>query len=353
MLNKFKLGTKFTLLLSLVFIFGIVVSGIALSKALQHRAENEIISKGVVLMETMNSLRDYINTQISPLLAQSAEAQPEFIPETIPSFSVREVFEGLRQKGEYKDLFYKDATLNPTNLLDKTDNFEDKIVTRFRNEPETKEISGFRSLFGKQVFYKALPIAIEQESCLRCHSTPAAAPKNLIKTYGSKNGFGWQLNEIIGAQVIYVPAEQVFERANRSFFLIIGIFLGIFTFAVLIINYLLKQTVVQPVKLMAKLAQKITAGTTSDKVEEFDLESLKDVARRADELGQMGRVFESMAREIYAREQRLKQQLQELRIEIDEAKAARQVAEITESDYFQELQKKAKHLRKRSKESDT
>lgn len=168
MLNKFKLGTKFTLLLSLVFIFGIVVSGIALSKALQYRAEDEITSKGLVLMETMNSLRDYTNTQISPLLAQSAEAQPEFIPETIPSFSVREVFEGLRKKGEYKDLFYKDATLNPTNLLDKADNFEDKIVNRFRNESEMKEISGFRSLFGKQVFYKALPIAIKLNKRVVC-----------------------------------------------------------------------------------------------------------------------------------------------------------------------------------------
>jgi len=50
-------------------------------------------------------------------------------------------------------------------------------------------------------------------------------------------------------------------------------------------------------------------------------------------------------REVYAREQHLKQQVAELRIEIDKAKQARQVAEITESDYFQDLQRKARELR--------
>jgi hypothetical protein len=52
-----------------------------------------------------------------------------------------------------------------------------------------------------------------------------------------------------------------------------------------------------------------------------------------------------MASEIYAREQNLKRQVQQLRIELDEARQARQVAEITESDYFRELEAKAQDLR--------
>ena len=80
----------------------------------------------------------------------------------------------------------------------------------------------------------------------------------------------------------------------------------------------------------------------------FDPGCLADVAQRADELGQLARVFQSMAREVYAREQRLKQQLQELRIEIDEVKKAQQVAEITETDYFRELSEKAQRLRARA-----
>jgi len=72
---------------------------------------------------------------------------------------------------------------------------------------------------------------------------------------------------------------------------------------------------------------------------------LDEVAARPDALGQLGRVFQRMAREVYAREQSLKQQVQELRIQIDEAKKAREVAEITESDYFRQLKERARRLR--------
>jgi hypothetical protein len=54
-----------------------------------------------------------------------------------------------------------------------------------------------------------------------------------------------------------------------------------------------------------------------------------------------------MVREVYSREQRLKQQVAELRIEIDEVKKAQQVAEITETEYFKELRRKANDLRNR------
>jgi hypothetical protein len=52
-----------------------------------------------------------------------------------------------------------------------------------------------------------------------------------------------------------------------------------------------------------------------------------------------------MAIEVAARERALQAQVQQLRIEIDEAKADRQVREITETDYFRDLQRKADALR--------
>lgn len=349
--SKFKLNTKFTLLLSLVFISGIVVSGVALSEALQNRVEEQITSKALVLMETMNSLRAYTNTRIqnSPILAPILDEQPKFIPETIPTYSVREVFEGVRQNPVYKNFFYKDATLDPTNLRDKADEFETEIVMRFRKEPETKEISGFRNLFGEKVFYIARPFRITEASCLRCHSTPEAAPKNQIDTYGKEHGFGWKLNDIIAAQTIYVPAQHVLDSVRSVFSLTIVIFVVIFALVIILINFLLKRSVIEPIRIMAKLAQKISDDTlSSENAEESQAKNLTKVARRGDELGQLGRVFERMAQEVYAREQRLKQQVQALQIEIDEVIRNRQVAEITEMEYFKRLQEQAEEFKKNS-----
>jgi len=77
----------------------------------------------------------------------------------------------------------------------------------------------------------------------------------------------------------------------------------------------------------------------------FVPESLDAVGARDDALGQLARVFQRMAREVAAREQALEREVRQLRIEIDARRAATQVAEITETDYFQDLQRKADELR--------
>jgi CheY-like chemotaxis protein len=94
---------------------------------------------------------------------------------------------------------------------------------------------------------------------------------------------------------------------------------------------------------------RVVDAAASVEAETFDGESLDVVAARDDALGQLARVFQRMAREVYERERRLKAQVQQLRIEIDEVRADRRVAEITESDYFRDLQKKASSLRLNSK----
>jgi CheY-like chemotaxis protein len=89
----------------------------------------------------------------------------------------------------------------------------------------------------------------------------------------------------------------------------------------------------------------VTAAAAAVESNSFDPQILADAVRRADALGQLARVFQRMATEIHAREQRLKQEVQQLRVEIDQVKLAHQVAEITDTDFFQDLQRKARHLR--------
>lgn len=91
----------------------------------------------------------------------------------------------------------------------------------------------------------------------------------------------------------------------------------------------------------------VTAAAAAIKANTFQTESLNEVATRSDELGQLAQVFQEMARQVYAREQHLQQQVQQLRIEIDQSRKAREVADITESDYFQQLLSKADELRNR------
>lgn len=90
----------------------------------------------------------------------------------------------------------------------------------------------------------------------------------------------------------------------------------------------------------------VVGAASAVEANSFDPADLDVVAARADALGQLARTFQRMAREVRAREDTLRRQVQELRIEIDEARQARKVAEITGSDYFKGLRERAADLRK-------
>ncbi|MGK7872598.1 MAG: DUF3365 domain-containing protein [Xenococcaceae cyanobacterium] len=260
MLSNLKLGTKLNSLLLLIFLVVVAISGLSLSIIFERKAEQIVADQAYIMMETMNSVRNYTLTQITPELAPRLDTEEQFLPQTVPGYSAREVFEGLRKSNQYSDFFYKEATLNPTNLRDKADRFEATIVKGFQEQAEQKEKTGFRSFPSGNIFYIARPISISKESCLKCHSTPDVAPKSQIATYGDKNGFGWKLNEIVGAQIISVPASKVFSAARRSQLLVIGILAGGLLLAIVLINFFLKFTVTNPLNQMAKLAKQVSTG---------------------------------------------------------------------------------------------
>ncbi len=91
---------------------------------------------------------------------------------------------------------------------------------------------------------------------------------------------------------------------------------------------------------------RVTEAAAAVETGSFVTNDLDGVATRHDALGSLARVFQRMAREVQAREVRLQQQVRELQIEIDEARQAQKVTEITESDYFQQLRGQAADLRR-------
>jgi nitrate/nitrite-specific signal transduction histidine kinase len=97
--------------------------------------------------------------------------------------------------------------------------------------------------------------------------------------------------------------------------------------------------------------QKITAAAAVEKGT-FSVSSLNEVANREDELGQLARVFQTMVQQVKMREEKLKQQVEELRIEIDRSKQAQQVAEIVATDSFKTLKAKLQKLKQNRPDSD-
>lgn len=259
MYKNLKLRLKLNLLLAAILLFLSIAMGLILSSVLQNYAEQVIVDQASILMATMNSIRNYTSTQINPELSARLETEEIFLPQTVPAYSAREVFEHLRSEEQYNQFFYKEATLNPTNVRDRADQFETEIVQSFKNS-SIKQQQGFRSIPGGEIFYIARPLKIEKESCLRCHSLPSAAPASLVASYGSDNGFGWKLNEIVGAQIISVPSSQVLAAAQKLRYLVLGKVLIFLLLASILLNLFLKLTVTDPLKKMSHASKELSTG---------------------------------------------------------------------------------------------
>ena len=138
----------------------------------------------------------------------------EFHPQSVPAFAATEIFTYLR--GKYPDYFYKEATLNPTNPRDRASDWEADIVNQFRGNPALPEYLGKRETPTGTALVLARPIQIKNVSCLTCHSTPDKAPPEMMKQYSDANGFGWKMDEIIGAQVVSVPMSLPVGMADET-----------------------------------------------------------------------------------------------------------------------------------------
>lgn len=87
--------------------------------------------------------------------------------------------------------------------------------------------------------------------------------------------------------------------------------------------------------------------------EPFDPQQLTPIESRSDELGILAHVFNEMAAQVKAREQKLKQEVAQLRIEIDETKRKKEVSEIVDSEFFKDLKSKASDMRRKRSENES
>ena len=251
-----KLLFKFNLIFVLVMALGMAVSGWISRGLLREQARQEVLSIGRLQLEQATAVRTYTSGQITKLLA--TQLQYEFLPQSVPSYSAVEVQSTVHKK--YPDFAYKEATLNPTNPRDRATGWEVDIVNSFRNDPELKELTGERDTPTGRSLYIARPFRITNPACLQCHSSVEAAPKTLVDRYGPANGFGWQLNEVVGAQVVSVPMTLPLQRADDNLRLFLGALVAVFVSVGLVLNLMIWFVVVRPVTQLSKLADRVSQG---------------------------------------------------------------------------------------------
>jgi len=251
-----SLFVKFNLILILVFSVALVPAGYLSYNLLQKNARTQVIENARILMQTALATRTYTNKQIKPLLAP--RLAEEFLPQSVPAYSATEIFNYLREK--YPEYTYKEATLNPTNPRDRTVDWEADVVNAFRADTKLPEIIGERDGPLGRSLYLSRPIQILDKACLSCHTTPEETPASVVRAYGTSGGYGWKLNEIIGAQIVSVPMAVPIGMATVAFRTLLGSLIGVFVFILLFLNLLLYLVVIRPLKRLSQMADQVSTG---------------------------------------------------------------------------------------------
>jgi HAMP domain-containing protein len=280
-----KLLLKVNILLVLVFLIGLAASYTVAQRLLLDNARSEIQGNARIMMESALAVRAYTVSQIKPLL--DTQMHYRFLPQTVSAYAATEYFNNLRKT--FPEYSYKEATLNPTNPRDRAVDWEVDVVNHFRENSDAKEMMGDRDAATGRTLWLARPLRINDAKCLQCHSSVEAAPATMIDQYGVANGFGWQLKDVVGAQIVSIPYQLPLQRAHDTLQNFVYLLVALFLFLFVTVNILLTLLVVRPVRRLATIADQVSLGAMD--APDFPMKG-------SDEIGALGASFNRMRRSL-------------------------------------------------------
>ena len=280
------LRLKFNLVLLLVFLVGLGVAGWISREILIRNAREEVARNAGLMMETALAVRGYTITQVRPHL--DMQLMRAFLPQSVPAFAAAETMGELRKK--YPDYFYKEATLNPTNPRNRAADWEADIVQEFRNRPDgegARRASATRRPAARSTSPGRSRSATPPASAATARPRRRRPPWS--SSTGPANGFGWKLNEVVGAQVVSVPMALPLQNAQRAFYTFMGSLVAVFALVFIALNVMLNWMIVRPVAQLSHAADQVSTGN-------FEIPEFPERGR--DEIARLGRAFNRMRRSL-------------------------------------------------------
>lgn len=280
-----NLTTKINLILAATFFVGLSLAAVNAYLLTEDNALQQVTDQAELIMQEALAVRSYTVNEVRPLLNQANDGK--FHPQTIPAYSATQTANLVRQaRPNYS---YKEAVFNPANPRDKATPAEERIIRQFIADPSLDKLVGSQEIDGVKSFYIAYPIRITNPRCLACHSKPKNAPAGMRAIYGDEGGFGWQLNEIVGTQMVVVPYTLPTELARKTFLSFIISMVAMFLVLFLVINIIIRKLVLKPVAQITRMA---------DETSEGNLRKPEIKVTGNDEIADMLRAFNRMRRSI-------------------------------------------------------
>jgi predicted HTH domain antitoxin len=178
----------------------------------------EAKAKAQLVLDHNLATHTYFSHNLKPKVFELTDPfRPEgyFEPAWMSStFAVREIdkiFKSLNKENYY----YKESAINARSPENEADELEKAFIEELNKNPELKYRSLIRKLDDTYYYVTLRRGEAMEDTCLRCHSTPEKAPKNLVDIYGSGRSFNRSGGDVVSAISIRIPLSEAYAKADQ------------------------------------------------------------------------------------------------------------------------------------------
>jgi response regulator RpfG family c-di-GMP phosphodiesterase len=217
--SNYKLTDILTIITVVVFLSITTLTILLVNHNMKEQALREAEAKAHILIDRNMATHTYFSHILKPRLFEwtAPFRTPEYFdPSWMSStYAIREIhkyFNSLNPAGYY----IKDAAINARSPENEADDYERAFLDKLNNDKSLESYSEIRVLNGKPYFVVLKRGESMEESCLRCHSTPGNAPKDLLKHYDPERSFHRKAGDLVSTISLRIPLSAAYEGMNQT-----------------------------------------------------------------------------------------------------------------------------------------
>ncbi len=253
---------RLVLLIALIVTIAGMSATLLINSHLRGHAREEAREKALIILERNLATHTYFSHQLKPALLdaptggrRTVSFEPAWMSST---YAIREI-EGYYQELTDTPYTYKECAINARNPHNEADAFESAFIRRLNSDPSLQELAEVREFNGTPFYVVLRRGEVMQKSCLRCHSTPAAAPAEMVSRHGPNRSFGRSVGEVVSAISLRIPLEAAYTEIKHLVVTLSLVFAGIMIASVGMLAYWGKRWVFTPLARIRRTAMDISS----------------------------------------------------------------------------------------------
>uniref|UniRef100_UPI0040574FF9 c-type heme family protein n=1 Tax=Candidatus Electrothrix sp. TaxID=2170559 RepID=UPI0040574FF9 len=315
--KKFRANFKFLSSICIIMIILSLISIVSINWRLKQHALDEAKEKAMILLDRNMATHTYFSHQLKPVLFEKLKDisdEKYFEPRWMSStYAVREIDEYYKSvsKGKY---YYKEAAIDARSPENEADKFEKNFIQKTNKYPDIKELSKVKFIDGSPFLVVLRRGETMEQNCLRCHSEPEMAPKELLEYYGSDRSFARYEGEVVSAISIRIPLASAYSDVNQIILFLSALSIFVLLMISGLATFLGKRWIYDPISYIGSKAKDISENPQKVGVQ-IDLPASK-------ELSDLGSAFNSMSSQLKEERDQLEKTISERTQELRETNSS-------------------------------